>query len=122
MNEFEFRRRFPQASEDTFRKNVSTGNNPPQNEAPQLERHPGDESVAAPQVQKTPTGRVLVRIESRRINLLDEDNLCEKFLVDCCRYAGLIPGDAPHQAHIEARQIQVATKEEEETVLSVEPM
>lgn len=56
------------------------------------------------QVQEGPGQRVLVRITAVRKRLLDEDNLCEKYLVDLCRYAGIIVGDSPATTHIEVCQ------------------
>lgn len=57
--------------------------------------------------------RVLVRVTSFRHRLLDEDNLCEKFHVDLCRYAGILPSDAPGQTKIEVSQEKIPTTEQE---------
>jgi hypothetical protein len=54
-----------------------------------------------------------------RPGLLDLDNLCEKYVVDCCRYAGILPGDSPSQAQIEVKQEKVSSKEPEEIVTEV---
>lgn len=74
--------------------------------APQLERHPWNEPLAALPVQKTPRPHFLVRITSHTRTLVDEDNLCEKYHLDLCRYSGIIPEDNPHTAHIETLQVQ----------------
>jgi hypothetical protein len=54
-----------------------------------------------------------------RRRLLDEDNLCEKYHVDCCRYAGLIPGDSPAEIQIQTRQRKAARGEEEHTQIDI---
>jgi len=72
--------------------------------APVVERDRQPGTLGALPAQRANAGRFLVRVTSRRKRLLDEDNLCEKYAVDCCRYAGLIPGDGPGQTKIEVRQ------------------
>jgi len=84
-----------------------------------LECDPGSGSLAASQAQERHTGKFLVRVTSRRRRLIDEDNLCEKFHVDCCRYTGVIPGDSPECAHIEVSQEKVSNKEQEETLIQI---
>lgn len=66
--------------------------------------------------------KFLVRVTSFRRRLLDEDNLAEKYHVDCLRYAGLIPGDAPGQARIITTQEKVSRKEDERTEIIIEPL
>lgn len=60
-----------------------------------------------------------MRVTSYRVRLLDEDNLCEKFHVDCCRYAGILPSDAPDKAHIVVTQKKVAKKAEQKTLVEI---
>ena len=72
--------------------------------APELEPDIGDGALGEGQVQNSGSGRFLVRITAVRHRLLDEDNACEKYHVDCCRYAGLIPGDGPATTKIETLQ------------------
>jgi Holliday junction resolvase RusA-like endonuclease len=78
--------------------------------------------LAARQAQGSDTARFLIRVTSFRRRLLDEDNLCEKYVVDCCRYAGFIPDDAPGATHIETRQEKVGSKAEERTEISIEDL
>lgn len=85
----------------------------------QLERSTGYGALATPQAEKRDSANFLVRVTSYRRRLLDEDNLCEKFHVDCLRYAGIIPGDAPGQTRIEVRQEKVRKGEAEEIVIEV---
>ena len=78
-----------------------------QREAPELERYCFDGAVAALPLQRGGATGFLIRVRSFRRKLLDEDNLCEKYVVDCCRYAGLLPGDSPGQTKIEVSQQKV---------------
>ena len=89
-------------------------------EGAKLERPAGDEPLEAHQVEARNPGRCVVRVTSRRRRLLDEDNLAEKYHVDCLRYAGLLHSDAPDQTHIEVAQVKVATKDEECTVIEID--
>lgn len=76
-------------------------------------------TLSARKAQKEDSGRFLVRVTSVRRILLDEDNLCEKFIVDCCRYAGLLPSDRPGKTKIEVAQRKVEKGEEEHTVVEL---
>lgn len=86
---------------------------------PIVERHLGNAALGALQVQELHTGRFLVRITSVRKRLIDEDNLCEKFHVDCCRYAGILPSDGPAKTSIEVSQRKAEKGEEEEVLVEV---
>ena len=88
-------------------------------QSPVVECSAGIGALAESKVEEGDSVRFLVVVESFRIRLLDEDNLCEKYHVDCCRYAGLIPDDAPGKAKIEVYQTKVKTKDEEKTVLTI---
>ena len=75
--------------------------------------------LGAQKVQR-PTGqRVLVRVTSRRRRLLDEDNLCAKYHIDLCRYAGIIPDDSPDQVKIEVGQVKVSKGQSERTEIEI---
>jgi len=78
-----------------------------------------DGALGAGEAQGGHTGKFLVRVTSFRVRLLDEDNLCEKYHVDCCRYAGIIPGDDPGKAKIETGQVKVRSKSEERVLIEV---
>lgn len=90
----------------------------PRQDAP-VERHLGHAPLEASQVQGGATGRVLVRVTSIRRRLADEDGLCEKYHVDCCRYAGLLRDDSPEQTEIQTRQRKAAKGEEEHTLIEI---
>lgn len=82
-------------------------------QTPIVERHLGHGAVGEVQVQTGVGGRFFVRVKSFRKRLLDEDNLCEKYHCDLCRYAGILPSDAPGTAKIEVCQQKVGFKERE---------
>ena len=105
MNREEIIRRYPHASESFIRANLSADNSGP---VAKLESNPGDAPLEAEKVQRPACERFLVRVTSIRKRLLDEDNLCEKFHVDLCRYAGIIPDDSPARVKIEVCQIKAA--------------
>jgi hypothetical protein len=86
---------------------VDTGKNPV------VERRSRDGALGKRQSQKRDTGTFLVRVTAFRVRLLDEDNLCEKYHVDCCRYAGLLPSDAAGKAKITTSQEKVGSEAEE---------
>jgi hypothetical protein len=87
--------------------------------AAKLERDSSDGDVAALQSQTALGGRFLVKIKSYRKRLLDEDNLCCKYIVDLLRYAGIISSDAPGTAKIEVSQEKVGPKEPERIRIEV---
>ncbi len=89
---------------------------------PILERDPSDELLAKAQIQEAASSRVLVRITSVRKRLLDEDNLCEKFHVDCLRYFGVIRDDSAKTTKIETRQRKTEAGEPEHTLIEVETL
>ncbi len=84
-----------------------------------VERNDEHEPLAKGQVQEAATARVFVRVTSVRKRLLDEDNLCEKFHVDCCRYAGLLLSDAPGKTSIKTTQRQAGKGEKEHIIIEI---
>ena len=76
-------------------------------------------SVGKGQGEEGMRAEYLVSIRSRRVNLLDPDNLYVKDIVDQIRYAGLIPEDTPEVIEIEITQEKVAKYKEEETVITI---
>ena len=116
MNQQQFNTLFPHATPDFKRRNAHLLDTWT---PPVVEPDTCNAALGQSEVQKTGNGRVLVRVTSHRKRLIDEDNLCEKFVVDCCRYAGLIPGDAPGQTKIEVAQVKVAKGEYEHVEVSI---
>jgi len=82
-------------------------------------RAPRNDALAKAQTQGGDKRRFLVIITSHRRRLLDEDNLCGKYHCDLLRYSGILPSDAPGQTQIQNRQVKVASKEDEKTVIEV---
>jgi len=116
MNADELTRKFPGASADFIRANISADNT---RAIAQLESTARPRALAAKKGKGCDSQRFFVRVTSRRGRLLDEDNLCPKYHVDLCRYAGVIPGDAPDQVSIQTRQQKVGKSEAEEIVIEV---
>ena len=85
----------------------------------ELERAFGDAPVGASKAQEGDTRLFLIRVKSIRKRLLDEDNLSEKYHVDCCRYSGLISSDAPEKTKIEVSQRKAQKGEEEHTEIEI---
>ena len=85
----------------------------------ELERIARHGALGALQIQKGIGGRFLVRVTAVRCRLLDEDNLCEKYHVDLCRYAGILPQDSPGTAKIEVCQRKADPGEQEAVTVEV---
>lgn len=120
MTADELRERFPNASDQFIRANaqlpLALGLEAP---SAVLERDLRPRPLAARKAQGINPARFLVRVTSYRVRLLDEDNLCAKYVVDCCRYAGLIPGDSPATTQIATGQEKVRSKAEERTEVEI---
>lgn len=77
------------------------------------------ESVAEEAREARHTDRVHVRVVSFRRRLIDPDNLCPKYFVDCARYAGFIKDDRAEDITLEVSQVKVKTKTEERTEIEI---
>lgn len=86
---------------------------------PKLEPNPRNAPLGAKEIQGPACERVLVRIESVRTRLIDEDNLCEKYHVDLCRYAGIIADDSPDKVKIQVSQRKAKKGEGEKVVIEI---
>lgn len=118
MKAHELRSIFPHASPDTVRRNAADAPGDPG--APtKLERDPRHGALGKVQVQRRTRRRFLVIVTAVRERLLDEDNLCEKFHVDLCRYAGVILGDEAGTTRIETCQRKAYGDEEEHIIIEV---
>jgi len=125
----DIKRLFPNASRsviaantphpELFRDRASHREGPNDAMRPELEPSSRTRDVGPSKAKKADSRCFLVRVTSIRRILLDEDNLCEKYVVDCCRYAGLLPSDRPGQTKIEIRQRKAAKGEEEATVIEI---
>jgi hypothetical protein len=124
MTEAELKATFPNASPAFIRRNARESRGvdlQPDGAGPAavVEHDPGYGAVAAIQVEKRTSGHFLARVTAIRKRLLDEDNLCEKYIIDLCRYAGAIPGDSPATTRIEVSQQKAGPKEPEETRIEI---
>lgn len=88
-------------------------------EAPKLEPDPSHAALAAVQVQSRTGQKFLVSVTAVRTRLIDIDNLCEKYHVDLCRYASIIPNDDPATTLIEVRQQKAGKGQEEFTRIEI---
>lgn len=86
---------------------------------PELEQRPPVGAVRPKRAKGQNPDRFLVRVTSVRSRLIDFDNLCVKYVVDCCRYAGLLPGDGPGQTQIESCQRKAGKEEAEHTIVEI---
>lgn len=124
MNRDELLARFPNASPDFILRNArDAGGTAVQPDdtgpTPKLERNSRDGAMGAVQSQEGIGRRFLVRVKSYRKRLLDEDNLCEKYHVDLCRYSGALLGDEAGRTKIEVCQEKVGSKEPERVVIEI---
>lgn len=118
MTRHETLRRFPNASEAFIRANTTDGAAP----SPQPEPAVCNEPVAEKAGKGKDAGRVVLRVVSFRRRLLDPDNLCPKYFVDCVRYSGLIADDREQDIRLEVSQQKVSRKEDERTEITIEPL
>ena len=102
-------RHFPNASIDLLSRNTS--------QTAIVERDSRDAPLGKKKVRGSVSQRILVRVTSVRARLLDEDNLCEKYHVDLCRYAGVISGDEAGKTKIETTQRKAQKGEEEKVII-----
>lgn len=78
-----------------------------------------NEPVAEKKGEAEHSTRIRVSIRSFRTRLLDPDNLCPKYFLDCVRYAGFIKDDSEKFITLEVSQIKVKTKSEERTEIEI---
>lgn len=128
MNEQLIRKLFPGATASLFAANADDSELPNKSErrkgevnerSPELERNPRARTLGKSKAKDGNSKRLLVRVTSIRRRLIDEDNLCEKYVVDCCRYAGLLPGDGPGETKIEVGQRKAGKEEAEGTLIEI---
>jgi hypothetical protein len=86
---------------------------------PVVEPNPRDVPLAAHQGKTPPAGKLHVSFISFRQRLCDPDNLSVKWLLDCLRFVGAIPGDEPDKITLEIRQEKVKSKGQEQTVIMI---
>lgn len=85
----------------------------------ELERNISNGTLGQEKIQEPTRPKFFVRVTSFRRRLLDEDNLCEKYHVDLCRYSGALPSDSAKEARIKVNQKKVKTQEEERVEIAI---
>jgi hypothetical protein len=70
------------------------------------------ELAAAVPRKKEVRGRLRVCLTSCRARRIDPDNICPKYLIDCLRTCGAIPGDSFHDIEVVIRQRKAAIHEQ----------
>jgi hypothetical protein len=84
-----------------------------------VERRPRNEPLAAKEVQGQAGGRVLVVVTSFRKYDCDDDGLCEKYIIDLLRYAGILSGDSQKHCKIETSFRKAKKGETERTEIDI---
>ena len=121
MNEHEFRRRFPNASASTIRRNAEdrTAGVPPANAQSDgrvpLVRGKGRKKTGG----RSTAGRVTIRFTIYAIRPADWDGWNIKQIQDGLRHASLLVNDDWHLLQGEVRSEKVQTIEEERTVIEL---
>ena len=119
MTAEKLRELFPNATERFIATNADRIPTHRAGPTPIVERAARPRPLAKKKPQAGGAAKFLVRVTSRRVRLLDEDNLAEKWFVDCCRYAGLIPDDSAAKARIVTTQEKVRSAADECTVIEI---
>lgn len=116
MTRAEILARYPLSSHAFIKANLDAGGTwaPAKPKPVALPSSHGDREVKAKDSR-----RFLVRVTDVRKRLLDDDNGVEKFHVDCLRYAGILPSDAPGQTTIERGQRKAGKGEQERVIIEV---
>lgn len=78
------------------------------------------EPVESEEVEGENFRRSRIRITSRRVRLLDPDNLCIKYIIDALRYCKVIKDDTTKEIEVYIKQEKVKKRKEEKTIIEVE--
>lgn len=116
MSPDEIKTRFPNASRAFIAANSEACC---RSQSPQPKPTDGDEPLAEVPRAQGHGQRYAVCITSFRSRLLDPDNLCAKYFVDCLRYAGLISDDTACVMDYRIRQEKAEKKELQRTEITI---
>ena len=105
--------------ETTLRKPNANNNTNDTGATAKLEQDTRHGTLAEKPIETRSTGRVHIRFVSVRKRLLDPDNICEKWTLDCLRYIGVIRGDEPDKITLETSQRKAEKGEEERTEITI---
>jgi len=86
---------------------------------PKPERLVRHEPVGTKEGKDQNPERFFVRVTSHRRRLIDPDNLCPKYFVDCLRYARIIPNDRAKDIELSISQQKSKTDHTEIEVLKL---
>lgn len=103
--------------EERLRKNRHESDRPPSR--PQPERPVRHEPLGAKKGKDPDPERFFVHVTSHRRRLIDPDNLCPKYFIDCLRYAGIIPNDRASDIDLSISQRKAKTNYTEIEVLKL---
>ena len=78
------------------------------------------EPVESEEVEGENFRRSRIRITSRRVRLLDPDNLCVKYIIDALRHTKVIQDDTTAHIEVYIKQEKVKKRKEEKTIIEVE--
>ena len=78
------------------------------------------EPLATQKGEASHTSRVSIRVVSFRRRLIDPDNLCPKYFIDCLRYAEIIKDDSAAHVTIQTEQVKVSEKGDERTEITID--
>lgn len=109
MSPEDLRRLFPNASTSTIKRNAQAGGEARNAEPEPVVRH---EPVGKKPREEKVSTRFHVRLTSFRSRLIDPDNICPKYAIDCCRYCGWLPDDSAKYMTFEVKQEKVPKGEE----------
>ena len=84
-----------------------------------LERTAGNAALGQGKAETSHTERLLVCVVSVRKRFTDPDNLSAKYVIDCLRYAGVIPDDSPDKIDLKVTQRRPEKGEAESTIVEV---
>jgi hypothetical protein len=77
-------------------------------------------ALATPEREEANSRRISVRVESIRKRLIDPDNLCAKWFVDCLRYCGVLRDDTASDIEFTITQRKAQKGEQERTELTID--
>lgn len=116
MTPDEIKSRFPNASAAFIAANSDTVRLPQSPKPKSAHEH---EPLGAIPRAASNGQRYAVSITSFRTRLLDPDNLCGKYFVDCLRYAGLLPDDTACVMDYRICQEKTESKRGERTEITI---
>lgn len=117
MTSNELRRLFPNHPESFIRRNSDSS----EAQSPKPEPIVRDEPVAEKNGEDRNSTRLHVRVTSYRRKLIDPDNLCPKYFIDCLRMAEYISDDSAKDITLQVEQFKVKTSGEERTEIEISP-